>query len=65
MEYSRSCAYPDLTQILELCTLFTITLLITPLIAPKYLRLIKFVKDMPDSGDMTFFSLLQLLNQVR
>ena len=56
---------PDLTQTLELCTLFTIAFLITPLIVPKYLRLMKLVKDMPDSVGMTFSSLLQLLNQVR
>jgi len=65
VEYSLSHVYPDLTQILELCTLFTIALLITPLIVPKYLRLMKLVKDMPDSVGMTLSSLLQLLNQVR
>lgn len=64
MECSRPHVYPDLTQALQLGTLFTITLLITPLIVPKYLRLIKLVKDMPDSVG-TFSSLLQLLNQVR
>jgi hypothetical protein len=41
MEYWRPHVYPDLTQTLELCTLFKITLLITPLIVLKYLRLIK------------------------
>jgi len=65
VEYSWSHVYPDLTQILELCTLFTIALLITPLIVPEYLGLIKLVKDMPHSVGMTFSSLLQLLNQVR
>jgi hypothetical protein len=65
MEYSRSHVYPDLTQTLQLCTLFTITLLITSLIVPKYIRMIKLAKDTPDSVGMTFSSLLQLLNQVR
>jgi hypothetical protein len=65
VEYSPSRVYPNLTQTLELCTLFTITLLITPLIVPNYLRLVKLAKDMPDSVGMTFSSLVQLLNQVR
>ena len=57
--------YILITLTLELCTLFTIALLITTLIVPKYLRLTKLVKNMPDSVGMTLFSLLQLLNQVR
>jgi len=65
VEYSRSHVYPDLTQTIELCTLFAIALLITPLIVPKYLRLTKLVINMSDSVGMTFSSLLQLLNQVR
>ena len=54
VEYSQSHVYPDLTRTLELCTLFKIPLLITPLIVLKYLRLIKVAKDMPDSVGMTF-----------